>query len=61
MRKAAKSNRFEYFEYMLTYVDDCLCVSNRPEETMNVIGKIYDLKDTIKPPEQYLGANIRKW
>jgi hypothetical protein len=28
---------------------------------MDVIGKIYDLKDTIKPPERYLGANIWKW
>jgi hypothetical protein len=61
MRKAAKPNGFEYYKYMLTYVDDCLCVSHQPEETMDVIGKIYDLKDTVKPPERYLGANIKKW
>jgi hypothetical protein len=61
MRKASKSNGFEYYEYMLTYVDDCLCVSHRPEDTMDVIGKIYDLKDMVKPPERYLGANIKKW
>jgi hypothetical protein len=61
MRKAAKWNGFEYYEYMLTYVDDCLCVSHQPEDTMDVIGKIYDLKDTVKPPERYLGANIKKW
>jgi hypothetical protein len=47
--------------YVLTYVDDSLCVSDRPEDTMDVIGKIYDLKDTVKPPERCLGANIRKW
>jgi hypothetical protein len=28
---------------------------------MEMIGKIYDLKDTVKPPERYLGANIRCW
>ena len=28
---------------------------------MNVLGKIYDLKDTVKPPERYLGANILRW
>jgi hypothetical protein len=44
MRKAAKSNGFEYYEYMLTYVDDCLCVSDRPEDIMDVIRKIYDLR-----------------
>jgi hypothetical protein len=61
IRKASKPNGFEYFEFLLTYVDDCLCISARPEDTMEVIGKIYDLKDTVKPPERYLGANIKKW
>jgi hypothetical protein len=42
-------------------VDDCLCVSAQPEDTMNVLGKIYDLKDTVKPPKRYLGANILQW
>jgi hypothetical protein len=36
-------------------------VSARPEDTMDILGKIYDLKDTMKPPERYLGANIKKW
>jgi Reverse transcriptase (RNA-dependent DNA polymerase) len=61
MRKAAKLNGFEYYENFLTYVDDCLCVSHKPCETMEMIGKIYDLKDTLKPPARYLGVNIRLW
>ena len=61
IRPAAKENGFEYYEMLLTYVDDCLCVSAKPQETMDALGKIYDLKDTVKPPERYLGANIRKW
>jgi hypothetical protein len=51
-RKAFKSNGSKYYKYMLAYVDDCLCVSHRPEEKMDVIGKIYDLKDRVGPPEQ---------
>jgi hypothetical protein len=62
IQKASKPNgRFEYYELLLTYVNDCLCVSACPKDTMDVISKIYDLKDTVKPPEQYLGANIGKW
>jgi hypothetical protein len=61
IRKASKPNGFEYYEFFLTYVDNCLCVSASPEETMNEIGKIYDFKDTVKPPDWYLGANIGKW
>jgi len=28
---------------------------------MQQIGKVYDLKDTVKPPDRYLGANVSKW
>jgi hypothetical protein len=58
---AAKLDRTEYYEFLLTYVDDCLCVSACPENTMDVLGRIYDLKDKVKPPERYLGANIIRW
>ena len=61
IRAAAKPDGTEYYEFLLTYVDDCLCVSARPEDTMDILGKIYDLKDTVKPPERYLGANIKRW
>jgi hypothetical protein len=61
MRTATKPNGDEYYEFLLTYGDDCLCVSVRPEDTMDILGKIYDLKDTVKPLECYLGANIKRW
>ena len=38
MRPAVKSNRFKYYEYVLTYVDDVLCISDNPMQTMR--GKI---------------------
>eukprot|EP00978_Attheya_sp_CCMP212_P007584 scaffold17519_cov78-Attheya_sp.AAC.2 len=28
---------------------------------MDIIGKVYDLKDTVQVPEMYLGADISKW
>jgi len=61
LRPASKANGDEYYEFLLTYVDDCLCVSADPKNTMDALGKVYDLKDTVKPPERYLGANILRW
>jgi Reverse transcriptase (RNA-dependent DNA polymerase) len=61
IRPAVKADGYKYYELLLTYVDDCLCVSANPQDTMDTLGKIYDLKDTVKPPERYLGANIREW
>jgi hypothetical protein len=31
IRRAAKPDGFEYYEFLLTYVNNCLCVSARPE------------------------------
>jgi hypothetical protein len=61
IQRAAKPDGFKYYEFLLTFVNSYLCVSTRPEDTMDILGKIYDLKDMVKPPERYLGANIRKW
>jgi Reverse transcriptase (RNA-dependent DNA polymerase) len=58
IRPAVKADGCKYNELLLTYVDDCLCVSANPQDTMDTLGRIYDLKDTVKPPERYLGANI---
>jgi hypothetical protein len=40
IRPAVKPNGFEYYESMLTYVDDCLCVSANPQDTMDTLGRI---------------------
>jgi hypothetical protein len=49
-----------YYELLLVYVDDILVVSHKPKETMDRIGQLYVLKDSVKRPDRYLGANI-KW
>ena len=51
----------KYNEWLLCYVDDLLVISHKPNETMEAISKTYDLKDSVKPPERYLGANTGKW
>ena len=37
MRPAQKSNGFKYYEYILTYVDDCLVVSQNPQIIINTL------------------------
>jgi hypothetical protein len=61
IREATKRNGDKYYEYLLVYVDDILCISEDPKATMDVIGKVYDLGTSINEPERYLGANILRW
>jgi len=59
LRPAVKNNGLQYYEMLLIYVDDILCVSHQPHHTMDQIQKLYRLKDkVIGPPKSYLGANI---
>ena len=60
-RPGKDNNGNEFYELVLVYVDDLLCVSNKPSDTMIGLASLYDLKDTVKPPERYLGNNINKY
>lgn len=64
MRKATKPDGESYYEYMLAYVDDLLCMSFDPTRTMQQIvengEKMKFKKNKIEPPEFYLGARISK-
>jgi len=60
--QAVKPNGFHYYEILLVYVDDILCVSHQPEKMMEQIKQLYWLKDdSIGPPKRYLGANVGKF
>jgi len=62
IRQGVKPDGFRYYEILLVYVDDILCVSHQPEKTMDEIKELYRLKDdTVGPPNRYLGANIGKF
>jgi hypothetical protein len=59
IRPAIKPDGFEYYEMVLVYVDDVLCISHDPEATMKGIQGTFKLKDDkIEKPTHYLGAQI---
>lgn len=64
MRPAQKKTGGQkYYEYILTYVDDCLIVSEDPTSITEVLKgpeHNYRLKDE-GPPERYLGAKIGRF
>jgi len=61
MKPAPKPCRFEYYEYVLVYVDDVLVLSHQPEITMRSLEQYYRLKDGFTEPTRYLGAEVKKW
>jgi Reverse transcriptase (RNA-dependent DNA polymerase) len=59
IRPGIKSDGFEYYEMILVYVDDVLCVSHNPKATMKGIQGTFKLKDDkIKKLTMYLGVQI---
>jgi hypothetical protein len=42
---ASKSDGFQYYEYILVYVDDILAISHQPVIIVNTIKKAYHLKE----------------
>ena len=61
MKPRVKPNGGKYWEYVLCYVDDILVISLDTQLTMDMLSEIYTLKaGSVKEPDQYLGAEIRK-
>ncbi len=61
MRAAVKQDGEQYYEYILVYVDDILCISHEPLIPMKEITSTLRFKkDKIAPPEMYLGAKLEK-
>ena len=62
MRVAVRSDGGKYYEYVLTYVDDLLCSSERPDMILNAVRKDFQLKEgSVGEPSLFLGADIIKW
>ena len=58
---AVKLNGFKYYEYVLTYVDDIICISHKAMLTMKGLQSKFELKDDkIEEPDVYLGASLSK-
>jgi len=60
MRPAQRADGTEYYEYVLCYVDDILCISADSMGVMKQLQSKFKFKnDKIEPPENYLGARVR--
>ena len=58
-RPAVKEDGFEYYEYVLCYVDDIHTISHKAKDILKAVQAIFKLKDDkIKPPDMYLGATL---
>ena len=62
MQEKKRSDGTVYWEYVLLYVDDCLCISVDPKSIIrNKIGKYFIVKEpSIGPPDIYLGGKVWK-
>jgi len=60
-RPATKPNGYQYYEYVLVYVDDVLTLSHQGDKIMKGLEEFYRLKDGFKKPDLYLGAEVKQW
>ena len=61
MRPAMKSNGFKYWELILCYVDDLLCIHEDPTIALKQIQSNFKFKDDkIEEPQTYLGGDLSK-
>ena len=61
MRPAMKSNGFKYWEYILCYVDDLLCIHEDPSIALKQIQSNFKFKDDkMEEPDTYLGGDLSK-
>jgi hypothetical protein len=59
MRPAMKSNGFKYWELVLCYVDDLLCIHEDPTIALKQIQTNFKFKDDkMEKPETYLGGDL---
>ena len=61
-RTAVKEDGFEYYEYVLCYVDDILATSHKAKDALKAVQAVFKLKDDrIEPPDMYLRQHFRLW
>ncbi len=61
LRPAMKNNGFRYWELILCYVDDVLCIHEDPTIALKQIATRFKLKkDKMDEPDVYLGAELSK-
>ena len=59
MRPAIDIHNRPYWEYILAYVDDLLCISHNPQAALALVNDKFNFKkDEIVPPTNYLGGTM---
>ena len=61
MRVAYKEDETSFYEYVLCYVDDLLCISADPAVILGRVEQTYQLKEKPCKPERFLGATIKEF
>jgi hypothetical protein len=52
---------FEYYAYVLIYIDDCIAIGHDATEMLHEIDKYFKMKPgSIGDPDIYLGAKLRQ-
>jgi len=59
-RLAVKENGTEYYEYVMTYVDDLIAISDNAKKILQQVADMVKLKNNkIEAPQSYLGAKLK--
>ena len=61
MRSATRTDGIDYYEYILLYVDNFLCISENPKPALLQVDKYFPIKPaSLGPPKNYLGGTVSK-
>ena len=59
-RPTVKEDGIEYYEYVMTYVDDLIAISEYAKKTLQQVADTVELKNNkIEDPQSYLGAKLK--
>ena len=60
-KASTDASGFQYYSYILVYVDDLLIIDKQPAKFMEMIQQKFTVKpSSIEEPKSYLGADIKK-
>ena len=59
-RQASDPSGNPYYEYMVVYVDDIICIFHNPKRWMDTLQATYRLRE-VGIPTKFLGSDIKKW
>ena len=55
MKEERSEDGIEYYNYIVFFVDDILCLNKNPERYLSLLGMDFRLKAPPETPRMYLG------